>query len=87
MSLRVSFSDGASETFRSYIEQIKGFGVTVTTQEDETIEGVLAGPAGGEWLDEIAIYPVPDGELYGDLADYYNQQKPRVVRVKDILIH
>jgi hypothetical protein len=61
----LSYPGESSENFSRRIDEMIGWGVTVTTEDGETIEGVLAGAAAEEVDDwaAIRIYPaVEEGD-------------------------
>jgi hypothetical protein len=66
----ISFPGEAAEIFRGKIEEMLGYGVTVTTDQGERIDGVLVGPdyEVDDWA-QIRIHPVREGDYYPDLKD------------------
>lgn len=87
--LSISFAGEAYETFQSLLQSLEGFGVTVTTQDGERIEGVLDGPAlDDEWGDTVKVFPVDEDEGYLIVEAYRGRgDEPRRVRVGDVHVH
>ena len=83
--MQISYEDEAYESFQTVLSTMAGYGVTVTTEDGEVIEGVLVGPdPDSDWGSQVLIHPVADGD-YLALEAYTTA--PRSVDAEDVHVH
>lgn len=86
-----TFDDEAWEIFQGILANLVSYGVTVTTQDGERIEGYLAPQPFGndddyEWGDEVAVYDNGgDWSLMPD--EVATPERRRRVRVGTVHVH
>jgi hypothetical protein len=85
-TMSISFAGEAYESFQSALDRMRGYGVTITTQNGEVFDAVLVGADGeAEMGDTVLSHEVKNGEDFNAVESYTTP--PRSDRVVDVCIH